>query len=297
MICFVVLHYQNIDVTHQCIQYLQRLDNVSDNHIIIVDNGSPNRSGKKLEKEYAKESAITVLLSNVNLGFAKGNNLGYDYAKNVIGAECVVVMNSDVYIKDIEFIKKLRNAITENINIAIAAPDILNIQGSHCNPMILPPISERSIVRIYRDSLIRYIMYSIPVINKKLWVRSSKLEIPKKESRVGWEYDRKDIVPDGCCVIFFPHWIKHEDFAFVPITFMYAEEHILYEYLRFRGYESMYLHNLQVCHMEGATTGSLNKVNVKDGIKNKKRNLKWHMDACMVYLNYKKKLHGRTKLK
>ena len=297
MICFVFLHYQNLDVTHQCSNYLKKLNCALDKHIIIVDNGSPNGSGEKLQDEYALESVITVMLSKENLGFAKGNNLGYDYAKKTMGAECIVVMNSDVYIKDVTFIEKLHNIINRNTNISVAAPDIVNIEGIHCNPMIIPPISKKSIIKIYRDNFLRYVMYSIPLINKKLWMRSCQLENPKKENRMGWESDREDIVPDGSCVIFFPHWIRNEDFAFVPVTFMYAEEHILYEYLKFKGYESAYFHNLQVYHMEGATTGSLTKVNISDGIKNKKRNLKWHMDACKKYLDYKKELCKNTKLK
>ena len=290
MICFVVLHYQNLDVTHTCISYLRKLRGILNEHIIIVDNGSPNGTGLSLKREYEEDSVISVIISRENLGFAKGNNLGYDYAKNILGAELIVVMNSDVYIKDEDFIRKLYSAKNDNKNIAIAAPDIINRQGCHCNPMIIPPISRNSIVKIWRESFIRYILYSVPIINKKLWVRAQKKEFWEKENRVGWDHDISDIVPDGSCIIYFPNWVRKEEFAFVPITFMYAEEHILYEYLKHNEYESIYLHCLQVFHMEGATTGTLTKSNICEGIKNKKRNLIWHMDACKIYLNYKQRL-------
>lgn len=292
MICFVVLHYQNLDVTRKCVNFLLKL-NGENKHIIIVDNGSPNGTGKILEEKYVLDSNITVILSQENVGFARANNLGYSYAKK-IGATCIVVMNSDVYIKDIDFIGKLYAAIEENEKTAVAAPDVVNIQGIHCNPMIIPPISHKSMKKIYKENFYRYVMYCIPFINRKLWMRSSKLSAPKKQNRLGWEHDRKDIVPDGCCIIYFPNWIKNEDFAFVPVTFMYGEEHILYEYIKFNHYESKYFHNLQVFHLEGATTGALTKVNISEGIKNKKKNLKWHMDACKIYFDYKKKLYKKN---
>lgn len=54
------------------------------NPIIIVDNCSPNGSGKQLEKMYSKCINITVIINEENQGFAKGNNLGYQYIKENI---------------------------------------------------------------------------------------------------------------------------------------------------------------------------------------------------------------------
>lgn len=62
MICFVVLHYQNLDVTQKCVNFLLKL-NGENKHIIIVDNGSPNGTGKILEEKYVLDSNITVILS------------------------------------------------------------------------------------------------------------------------------------------------------------------------------------------------------------------------------------------
>ena len=39
-------------------------------HIVIVDNASPNGSGKELEEYYEHSEKVTVLLSEENLGFA-----------------------------------------------------------------------------------------------------------------------------------------------------------------------------------------------------------------------------------
>lgn len=293
MICFVVLHYQNIDVTNRCIRYLLALSDSDKMHIIIVDNGSPNKSGLEIQKKYSNNPLITVLLSKQNLGFARGNNLGYSYAREKMNANCIVVMNSDIYITDKEFNYKIQTIIDKYDSIAIMAPDVINRQGIHCNPMIVPPIDSKEIRKIYRKNFVRYVAYSIPQLNKVLWLRNQNQSAPMKRNRENWDKDQKNIVPDGSCIIYTSNWIEKEEFAFVPITFMYAEEHILYEYLKVHGYESMYVPDLKVCHMEGATTGSLASINIVQGIKNKKRNLKWHMDSCKTYLAYKNKLNER----
>jgi GT2 family glycosyltransferase len=108
--------------------------------------------------------------------------------------------------------------------------------------------------------------------------------------RDGWEQQQKDIIPEGSCVVFLKKWIQNEDFAFLPITFLYTEEFILWEYLQIKGYSSLYDPILQVHHIGGATTNELLKTNVPKAIRNKRRSLKWHMDSCKSYLKYKKKI-------
>ena len=287
MIVFVVLHYQNINVTKECISYLKGIKNIEETKIIIVDNGSPNNSGEELIRLYEDESNIDIVKSQENLGFARGNNLGYLRAKTEYKADIIVVMNSDVFITDKDFISKLMFCYCNNQEVGICAPDILNLNNIHCNPMIIPPISVEGIKKIYKNSFFRYILYSIPLVNRILLSRAAKKDSISKKDKIGWENARKDIVPDGSCIIFFSEWIKNEDFAFLPVTFMYAEEHILYEYSKSKGYSVLYDPCMQVHHMEGGTTSSLWKNDIKKAIKNKKMNLKWHMDACKIYLKYR----------
>lgn len=50
MFGYVILHYQSIEITKKCVDKLLMFS--KDNPIIIVDNCSPNGSGKQLEKMY-----------------------------------------------------------------------------------------------------------------------------------------------------------------------------------------------------------------------------------------------------
>lgn len=80
---FVVLHYLTVEMTkisvNQVLNYYQN----DDIHVVIVDNGSPNKSGIALQNYYKDNSLVDVILSKENLGFARGNNIGYRYLKKL----------------------------------------------------------------------------------------------------------------------------------------------------------------------------------------------------------------------
>ena len=63
---FVILHYQTIRETIDCVTSIQKICDNKD-IIIIVDNCSPNASGKILHKKYQQYSNIEVVLNKENL--------------------------------------------------------------------------------------------------------------------------------------------------------------------------------------------------------------------------------------
>ena len=52
MFGYVILHYQSIEITKKCVDKLLMFSKT--NPIVIVDNCSPNGSGKQLEKNVFK---------------------------------------------------------------------------------------------------------------------------------------------------------------------------------------------------------------------------------------------------
>ena len=51
MTAFVILHYRAVEMTRTCVERIQALD--GSKHIVIVDNASPNGTGRILKEEYA----------------------------------------------------------------------------------------------------------------------------------------------------------------------------------------------------------------------------------------------------
>ena len=91
----VVLNYKKYDETLACVDSIrnQQYQNYS---IVIVENGSKNESWKILNEKYARSKDVFLIKSDDNLGFAKGNNLGIDYAHDILKADIIFVVNSDV---------------------------------------------------------------------------------------------------------------------------------------------------------------------------------------------------------
>ena len=70
-IAFLILHYNVVQETINCVNSI--VDNIDSNNynIVIVDNGSPNKSGDTLLEHFKNNSKVHVIINDTNLGFAK----------------------------------------------------------------------------------------------------------------------------------------------------------------------------------------------------------------------------------
>ena len=59
-VAFVILHYNVPETTRQCVASVRALKCRVIKKIVIVDNGSPDGSGRILAADYAKDPDITV---------------------------------------------------------------------------------------------------------------------------------------------------------------------------------------------------------------------------------------------
>ncbi len=135
MICFIVLHYMVMEQTIECVDCLLQLN--GEKKIIIVDNASKNGSGKKLELYYSDSDDIVVILNEENLGFARGNNVGCAYAREVFHPDYYVVMNNDVLIRQKDFIGRIKS-IDEQESFDVLGPDIFAVRtNDHQSPKSL----------------------------------------------------------------------------------------------------------------------------------------------------------------
>ena len=259
-VAYVILHYQNIEETRACVNSIQINHGSGRTIIVIVDNASPNGTGKLLYDEYTDSEEIVVLKNKDNLGFAKGNNIGYIYAKNKHNPDFIVVMNNDVMIEQNDFIGVMRDtAILKEYEIIL--PDIVNKNGIHQNPYKERPLTDREIDISIRNKRILLALYTIPGINV-LWNKTHEKKL-HFGSKVANKPYTEMLLPHGSCVIYSKKWIEKENFAFVPETFMYGEEEILYEYVINRAYRTYFFPDLKVKHLEDMATSTVLKTNIK----------------------------------
>ena len=100
---FVILHYNATDDTIECVDSVRKYMAGKDYHIVLVDNASPNGSGPLLREKYGSDNDITLILSDKNLGFSGGNNIGFAYAKQHLSPDFIVMLNNDTLLLQADF--------------------------------------------------------------------------------------------------------------------------------------------------------------------------------------------------
>jgi GT2 family glycosyltransferase/glycosyltransferase involved in cell wall biosynthesis len=90
----IVVTYNNLDLTKQCLMSLDKYTDYSNFEIIVVDNASSDDSPAYL-REWAQQGDNRVLMLNPdNKGFAAGNNQGLVIAKG----DYLVLLNNDTHV-------------------------------------------------------------------------------------------------------------------------------------------------------------------------------------------------------
>lgn len=261
-ISFVILHYQSLNITIKCIEYVKSLNSPILKNIVVVDNGSPNKSGEKLRKLFGNEKKIFILINSSNEGFAGGNNRGYEFAKKQLKSDLIIVMNNDVMIKQYDFISLLVQKTKKN-KVHIIVPDIVTSIGVHQNPYRKNTIRTLEIIYILFLNFFNRIVYSIPIISRIFFSFNNSRPSLRKRNEKSWINKASNIVPHGAFLVYTREWIEREDIAFLPKSFMYLEEYILYEYIIIKNYDIEYIPDLVVRHLEDVSTDSVHSTPIE----------------------------------
>ncbi len=281
MFGYVILHYQSIEITKKCVDKLLMFSKT--NPIVIVDNCSPNGSGKQLEKMYSKCTNITVIINEENQGFAKGNNLGYQYIKRKYSLSYVVVMNNDIMIENNDFDVIIEQFMEKN-GVDVCGPDMVTLKGNHQNPLQLKPCTSKYLQRRVREDKIKVLLLRTRLFWKlyENYKKTHKIPIRTKQPTVF------DCILHGSCIIYGSEYIKKEQNVFLPITYMYNEEAILYDYLVYKGYKIGYCSDVTILHMEGVSTSERmdnKKKKVIFRFKNNIKSIEAQLEERKKYIN------------
>jgi len=114
MYSIIIINYKTPQLTSECIRGLFKVV-PSNTEIIVVDNASGDDSLDILKSNF--RNTIKLIPSEINLGFAGGNNLG---TKSATG-EYLIFLNSDTIIES-DFIATCIKILEENKNVGIISP-------------------------------------------------------------------------------------------------------------------------------------------------------------------------------
>jgi len=113
----IVLNWNRPEDTLQCVSSLRLLDYPS-YRILIVDNGSTDDS----VEQFRKLTDVELLVSDRNLGFGVGNNLGIEYALSH-GADYTLLLNNDTTVSP-PLVSTLVKVAESEPQIGIVGPTI-----------------------------------------------------------------------------------------------------------------------------------------------------------------------------
>ncbi len=232
-----IINYNGNEDTNACLKSLDGLNTRGFNlNVLVIDN---NSKVPFQNKEEYKNFKLKVILSEKNLGFSGGQNLGIKYAlKN--GADFVIVLNNDVYL-DINLITELLKTFQERKDCGLVSPKIYFAKG----------------YEFHKDR------YKNEDLGKVIWYAGGKMDLKNViGSHVGVDevdkgqfntLNKTDFV-SGCCVM-----IKKEVFESVGYFdekyFLYYEDNDLSKRAQKKGYYSYYQPKAFMWHLNAGSSG------------------------------------------
>lgn len=260
-IVFVILNYNIVTETVDCVRSIIEHIDTDYYHIIVVDNGSTAEVCEKLKSEkLLHDSHVTLLYLEKNLGFAQGNNRGIEQATRLC-PKFICCTNNDTLLLQKDFYRTLVKKYDET-NAAVIAPlVILNNNEKQCfNPGIKTIEGYEQELEFYKRQLeskpagLKHFIKSIkPIYNAVRQIKSWQYR------RTHWcdpMQQREDVLLHGCCLIFTPVFFSDLT-GFHPETFLYREEELLYFMVKSAHQKTLYCPDLQIRHLEDASTNSI----------------------------------------
>lgn len=248
---FVVLHYLVTKDTEECIDSIRKnVDAKSDQvSIIVVDNGSPNGSFELLKNKYEQVDNVVILHSDVNLGFARGNNIGFMYAKKRLKSDFIILLNNDTIVKQRDFTSQIA-LLYNKYHFAALGPDIVSKDGYHQNPFISTKYTLKTLRLTRLKQRIKWLITFFGFWNI--------LTNDKKVNNTFIDHDVINADLHGACLIFSKKYIDAYD-GLCDLTFLYMEEEILQLYLKKKNLLSVYSPTISIYHKEDSATNAANK--------------------------------------
>ncbi len=204
-----------------------------EHRVVIVDNGSGAEAVAALQRELP---GADIIPAGENLGFAKANNLGAEYAIKQ-GADLLLFVNNDIVFTDADVVDRMAAKLAELPSTGIIGPKVVGLDGRLQSPSPKQSFAQRNLLPYWGK-----LIYGPRKLREKM-----QLDFAETAS------EGPCFVVSGCCFM-----VKAESFTgvgmFDPATFLYAEEMILSARMAGVGLGAYYYPVVEVLHEHGATT-------------------------------------------
>ena len=251
-IAFVILNYNIVKETIDCINSIIKNIDTEKYMIIVVDNGSNINIYRDLVRSFTYNERLIFVRNDSNLGFARGNNVGIDIARKK-GARFVCCLNNDTVLNMKDFFSVIQLKYIQS-EAALIGPKIILKNGleQHRNGKLLPISEYRLLLESFDNNHGRS---RIDKLKRIKFVRSfyDKYLANLRKDRSKYYEETQDVILHGCCLIFTPVFFTKLR-GFNPETFLYMEEELLFATLIVNGLHSLYTPDLEIYHLEDVST-------------------------------------------
>ena len=217
----ILLNYNSSADCRKCISFLKSQRGVSI-EIIIVDNKSFPTEREAISN-LAKEQNCTLLLSEKNLGYNAGNNIGLRYA-NSRNYEYALIANPDMEFPQHNYIDNLLFIMNEKREVAVCGSNIISPDGMRQSP--------KRFTTYYEE-----LLWPFPSIWRKL---------SKKHLILDAQNQYCDILM-GSCILVRMDFIEKIGY-FDENVFLYCEEVILGKQVKDMGMKMYYFNDVTAVH-------------------------------------------------
>lgn len=134
-VSIIIVNYNTLQLTRNCIESIFTKTKDVDFEVILVDNASTDGSKDFFEKD----ERIKYIYSQENLGFGRGNNLGYKYAQG----NYIFLLNSDTVLIN-NAIYELVRFMNKHPEITICGGQLFNAEMQMCHSygLLLPSLKQ-----------------------------------------------------------------------------------------------------------------------------------------------------------
>jgi len=277
----IILNYLAYQDTINCVNdFLNQNLNGDSLKIAIVDNFSYNESIEKLKEEFKDNENIKIARTDKNLGFANGNNYGYEMLKKY-DCDFYIISNDDILIKNQSLFNWIKEEYSSN-RFAVLGPDIYAPKiNMHQNPN--PNKFDCKYLRLkifYYQQKLKYFFIKInPFYNKKeIYFDSGEI----------YKQTANDKTLHGAFQIFSKDYFEYYDEPYDKRTFLYVEEDLLKLRCKSKNLDMIYSPSFTVEHLQETATNIVNKNNNRKKILFR---LKHFIKSFKIYLKELKKYY------
>ncbi len=226
-ISIIIINYNTSQLTSNCVESIIKHEHNKSIEFIIIDNASMEEDFQNLVKLTSNVANLKIFRSKINLGFAAGNMLGYQFSNGKFTA----FINSDVL-----FIEPVFSTLIFFMN--------KNLDAGVCGPQILNSELEKSISFRPFEGL----RYKILGKNFLAFTNPKKANM-KKDYKIP---TMVDFVIGS--FMFFNTKAFNQIGGFDINTFLYYEESDICYRLKQNGFKTYFIPEVQYIHLEGKSS-------------------------------------------